>query len=84
MNKLLFFHAPWCSGCRMQEPIIKELEKEFPDIKFFYINANEDEVNPEEFNIKNLPTLVLLKDNYEIDRIHGYHSKKEILKFIKQ
>ena len=34
--------ATWCAPCRMLAPVLEELEKEYPDVKFCKINVDEE------------------------------------------
>jgi thioredoxin 1 len=67
MNKylLLDFWAPWCTPCKLMNPIIDEIEKEF-DISIQRINVDEDSAMVQQYNIASVPTYILLKDDGEI------------------
>jgi len=38
-----FFYLPTCPYCKIQEPIILELQKEMPDVNFFFHDASSPE-----------------------------------------
>jgi len=81
MLKLLDFYANWCGPCRMMSPIIEELSEERSfEIQKIDIDKNEELVR--EFGIMSVPTLVLLKDNREIDRHSGFISKNDLQNWI--
>jgi thioredoxin 1 len=67
MNKylLLDFWAPWCTPCKLMNPIIDEIEKEF-NISIQRINVDEDSAMVQQYNIASVPTYILLKDDGEI------------------
>ena len=67
MNKylLLDFWAPWCSPCKLMNPIIDEIEKEY-DLKVQRINVDEDSAMVQQYNITSVPTYILIKDDGEI------------------
>jgi thioredoxin 1 len=67
MNKylLLDFWAPWCTPCKLMNPIINEIEKEF-DISIQRINVDEDSAMVQQYNIASVPTYILIKEDGEI------------------
>lgn len=71
MKELLKFEAPWCSQCKALTPTLDKVLEEFKDITLTRINCEEQEDLPNRYNIRNLPTLVYLKDGVEIGRLSG-------------
>lgn len=69
------FYSDWCVPCKVIVPIIEKLEKEFPDIKFFKVDIKELPDLAESFDIKSMPTLVVLYNNQEMERIVGTFSE---------
>jgi thioredoxin 1 len=60
---LMDFAADWCGPCKMQDPIIKELEEKFKgkvEFKKIDVDANMDISS--KYKISAVPTLVLEKD----------------------
>ena len=59
---LVDFFAEWCGPCKMISPILDELQAEFEDkiniIKVYVDNSMDIGV---QYNISNIPALVLLK-----------------------
>lgn len=80
--KLLDFWAPWCSPCRMMEPIFKELKEEFKDVEFIEINVDEDPTTASKYGVMSIPTYVILKDGKEITRKIGVTAKADLLKLL--
>jgi thioredoxin len=68
--------AAWCGPCRMIAPIIDELAKEHAgEIVFGKLNVDENPGTATQFNIMGIPTLLILKDGKEVDRIVGVAPK---------
>ena len=67
----LKFGASWCAPCKTLEPLLKKIEDEFPNVGFHSINVDEDPAMAKKYQIRNLPTVILLRDGQEVNRIQG-------------
>lgn len=80
--KLLDFWAPWCSPCKLMNPIIDKIEQEYPNIEIERINVDENEAMVEKYGIKTVPTYILEKDGEIVNTVKGampeYRFKKEL------
>jgi thioredoxin 1 len=69
---LVDFNAPWCAPCRFQEPIVKDLARQFEGqalVSAFNVEENRDTaIRP---GIHSIPTLILFKNGLEIQRFIG-------------
>ena len=67
------FWAEWCGPCRTIAPIIDELEKKYQSEGIKVLKANVDECSglSTKFQIKSIPTIVVMKDGKEIARQTG-------------
>jgi len=78
---LLDLWAPWCGPCRMIAPVIEQLSGELSGrVKVAKLNTDENPMTGSRFNVRSIPTLLILKDGKEIDRIVGACAKQEILR----
>lgn len=80
---LIDFYADWCGPCRMVGPIIEEIAEERDDVIVGKINVDNDPELAERFNVFNIPTIVVLKDGEEVDRLMGARPKAQILSLLK-
>lgn len=81
---LIDFWANWCMPCRMMIPVLNDLANEIDDNTCIgKINVEEHQQLAQKFNIRNIPTLLLLKNGKEINRYTGVKSKDFLLKQIK-
>jgi len=80
--KLLDFWAPWCNPCKLMNPIIDKIEKEYPNVEIVRINVDEDSAAVEKYGILTVPTYILEKDGEIINAVKGampeYRFKKEL------
>jgi len=82
---LMDFWAEWCAPCRMMNPVIKDIEKEYSSkMKVVKINADDSPELVQKYDISSLPSLVFLKNGKEVDRVVGFSSKDKIVGNIKK
>lgn len=84
MKELLKFETSWCSQCKAINPTLDKVLKEFPDVKLTKINCEEQEDLPNRYNIRNLPTLIYLKNNIEVGRLIGNVSANKIIELLNE
>jgi len=78
---LLDMWAPWCGPCRMIAPAIEQLASELAGrVKVAKLNTDENPMTGSRFSVRSIPTLLILKDGKEIDRVVGALPKQEILR----
>ena len=76
---LLDIWAAWCGPCRMIAPVIDQLAEEMAGrVRVAKLNIDENPVTPVRFNVRGIPTLLVLKEGREVDRIVGMQPKAEI------
>ncbi len=79
------FWAEWCMPCRMIAPIIEDLAKEYAGkVLFGKLNVDENPETAERFQVFSIPTLVIIKNGREIERIVGYTPKNRIEAVLKR
>ena len=74
--------ASWCGPCKMLATVIDEITNEKDDFKFVKINVDKEEELAMKYDIKSIPTLVIIKNGTEVDRISGFMPKTNILQFL--
>jgi len=76
---LLDLWAAWCGPCRIIAPTVDQLAKEFSGkVRVGKLNVDENQMTAARFNVQSIPTLLILKNGREIDRIIGVQSKEAI------
>lgn len=79
---VLDFWAGWCGPCRMIAPIIDELSQEYEGKVVFGKVDTEAEDNDDivsDYGIRNLPTIIFLKNGEIVDRMVGAAKKSDFV-----
>lgn len=73
------FSADWCGPCKVLGKTIKEVEGDYPNVKFVEVNieeADEDLVN--NAGIRNIPVLQYLRNGEVAEKTVGSINKNEL------
>jgi thioredoxin len=71
--------APWCGPCGMIAPLIDELAEEMAGrVRVAKLNVDENPRTAARFDLRSIPTLLVLKGGREVDRLVGVQPKSEI------
>ena len=73
------FYATWCGPCRMVAPIIDELAEEYDGkVVIGKCDVEEGDEVAAQFMIRNVPTIVFLKDGKQVDKHVGAATKEQL------
>lgn len=74
------FWAEWCGPCRRISPIIDELYTEFEgkDVTIGKCDVDANDEVAIEFKVRNIPTIVFIKDGQLVDKMVGASTKEAI------
>jgi thioredoxin 1 len=82
MKHILYFTADWCNPCKKTRPIVEELNREQIMAKFFIIDVDAEIEMAQDFEVRSIPTFVLIKDNAEIYRVTGAQTRQQLEELI--
>ena len=73
------FWATWCGPCRMLSPTVDDLAVEFEGrATIAKCNVDDCEEIAAQFGVRNIPTLVFVKNGVVVDRTVGVMPKQEL------
>jgi thioredoxin 1 len=68
---LVDFYAEWCGPCKALLPVLENLEKEYPNVKFCKFNIDSDMSFVQELGINSVPTVKIYNGKVIIDSSKG-------------
>lgn len=79
------FGAPWCAPCRMAEPVIDELAKEYKGKAVIgKVNIDEEQDLAGKYGVMSIPTVIIFKEGKEVERKVGFPGKEGYEEMIKK
>ena len=77
---LFYFHSPGCAACRPMAPIIKKLERDFPEI--FEIDVTRDAETAARFGVMGTPATVLVRRGRIVEYLLGPQSEEKLTRLL--
>lgn len=80
---LLDFYTQWCGSCKMISTVLEQVKEEVSDeVTVLKVDAEELAEYSGEYDIMNVPTLILLNNGEEVKRINGFLPKQAMIEFL--
>lgn len=75
------FWATWCGPCRMVAPLVEQIAEEYAG-RAVVVKVDVDSANgvASRFGIRNIPTILYIKDGKVVDKQVGATSKDQLAK----
>ena len=75
MKQILKFKAVWCGPCKSLTNLLEGVDLGMPVTE---IDIDQDFETAVQYNIRNVPTMVVIEDGKEVKRLSGLHSLDQI------
>jgi thiol-disulfide isomerase/thioredoxin len=76
--EVIKFSTTWCAPCKVYAPIFRECSLEQNGVQFTEINPEQNSEAANRYQIKSVPTTIILKNGVEIFRRTGVITKLEL------
>ena len=77
MIEVLQFTAPWCGPCKPVEAILRELEPQYPCVRFSQVDVDAEPETGMRFGVLTLPTVVVLRDDEPVAILDGARTRAD-------
>jgi thioredoxin 1 len=77
MKTLKYFSATWCGPCKAFKPVMNEVAGEGHSVQFIDIDQSPELA--QQYNVRSVPTVVVVENGSEVNRVMGAVSKQQIL-----
>ena len=81
MKTVFYFTADWCNPCKKTRPIVEELNND-GFAKFQIIDSDDNIELCVKFQIRSVPTFILIEDGKEIKRLTGAQTRQSLMELI--
>ena len=82
---LVDFWADWCGPCKTLMPLLEKLADEYSgEFLLARINADEQQMLASQFQVRSLPTVMLIKDGQPLDGFTGAQSEVQVRQMLEQ
>ena len=75
---LIDFSTQWCVPCKKMKPIIEDIQRENPNVKVLFIDADANKELVKKYQIKGVPVFIVFKNEEEYFRKVGFCNKEEL------
>ena len=73
------FWAEWCGPCRMVAPVLEELARDHPGIRFVKLNVDDDPAIAQQYEVMSIPTILAFEDGQVCKRVVGALPKPKLI-----
>jgi thioredoxin-like negative regulator of GroEL len=75
MKQILYFSSTWCGPCKAFKPVMESLQSE---MSITFIDVDSSPQTAAQYNVRSVPTTIVVQNGVEIGRAVGTKTKEEI------
>lgn len=79
MKKVLKFYADWCQPCKILSKTLEDIKTE---VVFEEINIDEKPEVTRQYDVRGVPTMIMVEDDVVVKRMSGSRTKQELEKWL--
>jgi thioredoxin 1 len=73
------FWAAWCGPCRIMHPILEELARERPDLRFVKVDADANPHTAARYGVMSMPTFMVFRRGQPVLTLVGARPKARLV-----
>lgn len=81
---ILKFHATWCQPCKNFAPVVENVANARTDVEFVAVDIDQLPEVREHYQVRSVPTLVLLKNGEKFDTLVGSNTAANVNQWVEQ
>ena len=81
MKQVIYFSAKWSTACQTTTPIVESLKRS-GEAQVAMVDVDYDVSLTEQYNVRSVPTTVILENGNEIKRVVGSMSSEQLKNLI--
>lgn len=78
---LVDFSATWCGPCKMQKPVLEQMEDK---LEIYYVDVDQSPELAGRYNVNAVPSLMLFKGGVLKNTLVGFQAKEVILEEVEK
>jgi thioredoxin len=79
MKKILYFSAAWCGPCKQFGPVMEQVGQ---SVRVEKVDVDKLPDLAQAYNVRSVPTVIILKDGREVSRFVGVKPQSSILEAV--